>query len=420
MLYDAWLRTVQLHRNEIALVEGARKWTFGQLAAEADKKLDLPRIGFPKGVSGKFVIEVLQGWRNGQIICPQDTAHTSAVISETSAEFPKDCVHLKFSSGSTGTAQLIAFNAAQLQADAENIMSTMSRPRSEWPNLGVISLAHSYGFSNLVLPLLLHGIPLIINASHLPEALRTACKDFSAITLPAVPALWKIWKDANVITPKIKLAISAGAPLPLVLEKAVYDQTGVKIHNFYGASECGGICFDRSLKPRENNEDVGAPLDSVKVDATDDSCLRVTSEAVGLSYWPQAQATLAHGTFQTSDRAEIKNGRVVLLGRHTDLINISGHKVSPESIEQAILKHPQVRECVVFGVPAQDSSRSETIAACVASDSAVEAEELKQFLLQTIPSSQVPRQWRFFPSLSDADRGKISRSQWKQRFLSEL
>ena len=49
---------------------------------------------------------------------------------------------------------MVAFTAAQLMADAENIVTTMGL-RPDWPNLGVLSLAHSYGFSNLVLPLLL-------------------------------------------------------------------------------------------------------------------------------------------------------------------------------------------------------------------------------------------------------------------------
>ena len=55
-------------------------------------------------------------------------------------------------------------------ADAENIVATMGL-RPDWPNLGVISLAHSYGFSNLVLPLLLHGIPLILAPVPLPARL---------------------------------------------------------------------------------------------------------------------------------------------------------------------------------------------------------------------------------------------------------
>ena len=52
-------------------------------------------------------------------------------------------------------------------------MATMGL-RPDWPNLGVISLAYSYGFSNLVLPLLLHGVPLFLAPSPLPVALRCA------------------------------------------------------------------------------------------------------------------------------------------------------------------------------------------------------------------------------------------------------
>src|SRR5205823_14680500 len=99
-------------------------------------------------------------------------------------------------------------------ADAENIVETMGL-RREWPNLGVISLAHSYGFSNLVTPLLLHGIPLLLCDSPLPEAVRRAAIGAEAIALPAVPALWRAWHEAAAIPPNVRLAISAGAPFPL-------------------------------------------------------------------------------------------------------------------------------------------------------------------------------------------------------------
>jgi len=48
----------------------------------------------------------------------------------------------------------------KLAADAENIVATMGL-RADWPNLGVISLAHSYGFSNhdLVLRTCLCDLP---------------------------------------------------------------------------------------------------------------------------------------------------------------------------------------------------------------------------------------------------------------------
>lgn len=415
MLYDAWQKTLQAHRDEVALVEAGHKWTFAQLSDEADKKQDQPPIVYPTGISSRFVIEVLQAWRNQRVVCPLDTVQQPT--PQTSASLPPGCVHLKTTSGSTGEPQFIAFTAQQLQADAANIMATMGL-RPEWPNIGAISIAHSYGFSNLVLPLLLHGVPLVLCPSRLPEAFRSACNGFESLTVAGVPALWKVWHEAKVITSKVKLAISAGAPLPLDLERSVFERVGVKIHNFYGASECGGICYDGSMAPRAIANEVGTPMCNVQLDTNADGCLRVRSKAVGIGYWPRPRPTLEHGVFQTTDRVEVKDGRVILLGRDTDLINIAGQKISPEVIEQELLKHPLVRECVVFGVPADDSTRHETIAACVAARATVAEEELRQFLLQAIPPAQVPRYWRFVPSIVDAQRGKISRFQWRQRFLA--
>src|SRR5206468_4690574 len=137
-------------------------------------------------------------------------------------QVPAGCVHLKTTSATTGEPRFIAFTAGQLMADAENIVATMGL-RREWPNLGVISLAHSYGFSNLVTPLLLHGIPLLLCDSPLPEAVRRAALSAEAITLPAVPALWRAWHEAGAIAANVRLAISAGAPLPLPLERSVFD-----------------------------------------------------------------------------------------------------------------------------------------------------------------------------------------------------
>src|SRR5205807_1358532 len=143
------------------------------------------------------------------------------------SSIPPGVVHLKLTSATTGAQKLVAFTAAQLMADADQIVQTMGL-RPEWPNFGVISLAHSYGFSNLITPLLLHGIPLILSDSALPESLRQVINvSREGITLAAVPALWRIWHEGAAITRHIKLAISAGGPLPLKPAAAGISRSGV-------------------------------------------------------------------------------------------------------------------------------------------------------------------------------------------------
>jgi long-chain acyl-CoA synthetase len=323
---------------------------------------------------------------------------------------------LKTTSATTGPPRAIAFTEEQLAADAENIVATMGL-RHDWLNLGVISLAHSYGFSNLVLPLLLHGIPLIVANSPLPEAMRQAATVAPYLTLAAVPALWRAWHEADAVPTNVRLAVSAGAPLSLLLEQAVFNTTGVKLHNFYGSSECGGIAYDSTNIPRTDATCVGAPLRNVELSVNTDGCLEIHGHAVGQTYWPETSPNLTDGCYRTSDLAEIKDGLVFLRGRASDLINIAGRKVSPEIIECVLLTHPDVKECLVFGVPSKETERSETIVAVVAGGQSLTGDSLKQLLLTRLPAWQLPREWCFVDSLENNRRGKLPRAEWRRKFL---
>jgi len=417
MLYERWRGIVTQRRNEPALrdLSTGHHWTFAELNAWSERiKPASDRIIFPRGIAPEFVASVLAAWRMGCIVCPLDSGQTPPPFPAP----PPDCVHLKTTSGTTGAARAIAFTASQLAADADNIVASMGL-RPEWPNLGAISLAHSYGFSNLVLPLLLHGIPLFLLNTPLPEALRRADLGRTSLTLPAVPALWRTWHEAKAIPSSVKIAISAGAPLPLSLEQEVFDDTGIKIHNFYGASECGGIAFDRTLVPRSDPSVVGASLENVSLCVDEAGCLIVRGRAVGETYLPEPDSALMAGVHRTNDLAELRDGVVWLKGRAGDLINVAGRKVRPESIEQALLKHPLVADCLVFGVPAADAGRAEDIAACIVVQSPVSIETLREFLVSELPAWQVPREWRMVDSLQANQRGKLPRAEWRRWFLEK-
>ncbi|MGH7973687.1 MAG: class I adenylate-forming enzyme family protein, partial [Limisphaerales bacterium] len=376
MLYECWRQIAGEHADELALVEMAsvRRWRFRDLFAETERKeVDGMPVVFSPGVSAQFVLTVLRAWHGGGVVCPLERDQQPPVLS---GPLPDGIAHLKTSSATTGAPRLIALTAAQMRADAENIVASMGL-RPDWPNVGAISLGHSYGFSNLLLPLLLHGIPLVLAESALPESVRLAAKSFARVTLAAVPALWQTWYSADAIPPNVALAISAGSPLPLTLEKSVFESRGLKIHNFYGSSECGGIAYDASAHPRIDAACVGAPLRNVTVSVGEDRCLEVRSEAVAMGYWPAPSPALGNGVFRTSDLGEITDGLIYLRGRAGDQINVAGRKVSPEVIEEALVNHPWVRACLAFGVPGTSEHRGEMVVACVAAEAGVNAEGLK-------------------------------------------
>lgn len=443
MLYERWRQIASERHGELALRDCAtnRRWTFGQLHTAAEEILgDGSDFTFPQGHSPEFLLRVLAAWRLGKVVCPLEPGQAAPQVPKP----PPPCVHLKSTSATTAAPRLVAFTADQLAADAENIVATMGlRPDS--PNLGIISLAHSYGFSNLVTPLLLHGIPLILAPSPLPEAIRLATENESDLTLAAVPALWRAWHEAKAIPSNVRLAISAGAPLPANLEQAVFQATGIKLHNFYGSTECGGIAYDAGETPRTDPACVGSPLKNVSLSVAGDGCLEVRGRAVAETYWPRPDATLGDGCFHTSDVVEISNGVAYLRGRAGDQINVAGRKVSPETIERALLKHPRVLECLVFGVPSRDAERTEEIVAVVVCDEigtpgpAVSSpppgeevefsrsetparsreceSDLRRFALDALPAWQAPRHWWIVGEVRTNPRGKVSRAEWRARFL---
>jgi len=414
MLYQRWRDLASARRDDFALRDVAlgRRWTFGELFAAGElRNVGRAEIVFPQGNTPEFILELLAGWREGKINCPLEPGQSPPQAPLP----PAPCVHLKLTSATTGAARLVAFTAEQLAADAEHIVATMGL-RVEWPNLGVISIAHSYGFSNLILPLLLHGIPLILCPSPLPESVRRAAEGESSLTLPAVPAMWRAWHDANAIPPNVRLAISAGAPLPVSLEQAIYSITGLKIHNFYGSSECGGIAYDASETPRGDGAFAGTPVRNVELSVNADGCLIVLSRAVAETYWPQASDNLGAGRFQTSDLCELPGGKVFLRGRVSDFINVAGRKVSPMAIERELVQHPAVSACVVFGAPDREGDRGDLIVAGIVRRSSVTGEELRKFLIERIPAWQIPRDWWFVETLTTNRLGKVSRAEWRKKY----
>ena len=72
------------------------------------------------------------------------------------------------------------------------------------------------------------------------------------------------WKTSRRCT-KLRLCISAGAPLTASLAKNFHDKFRQPIHSFYGSSECGGICYDRDGTSFDDGF-VGTPMNDVDLE----------------------------------------------------------------------------------------------------------------------------------------------------------
>jgi acyl-coenzyme A synthetase/AMP-(fatty) acid ligase len=321
---------------------------------------------------------------------------------------------IKLTSGTTGAPRAVLFTAAQLEADCDQVCETMGIGEDD-VNYGVVAFSHSYGFSNLVTPLLCRGVPLVAAEDALPRAILAGIANSGATVLPAVPAIFQALSGVDGDMPALRLCISAGAPLRTSTAGAFRARFGRKVHTFYGASECGGICYDGDEDECDVPGFVGHPMRGVRIEPLEGGEIRVHSAAVGLGSFPLSpEEDLGGGVFRPSDLLEATAAGWRITGRRTDIINVGGKKVSPAEVEGVLLAHPAVREAVVFGTNAE--ARTQAVCACVVVEGEVSEAELRAYCASRLATWQVPRDITRLDALPVNTRGKINRRELVERF----
>ncbi len=436
-----------------------------QLAAAGLREGDLVAIQLPNSVD--FVASFLAVCRLGLVAVPIDRDAPPTEVASILGHFgvrglvycedretqqaaistrpvhgrpaiPPEARLIKLTSGSTGLPKGIVTSEENLAADCANICSTMDiRPDDR--NLGAIPMSHSYGFSNLVTPLLLQGTQIVASNDYLPQSIIDLCNRHQCTVLPAIPMVFEhLTTVAKGDFRSVRTCLSAGAPLPPATSRRFRERFGIPIHTFYGCSECGGITYDRQGAAVERGT-VGAAMDGValKLDRATQR-LTVRSGAVALGHLhdaatfrpfesviltpseargkdlgggdpsPSTRLRMT-GAFVTDDLVELNDEQeVVLTGRAGDLINTAGKKVNPREVEAIILQMDGVRQAKVYGEPA--GARGEVVAAAIVASPDVTRDQVREFCRVRLSLHKVPRIVKLIEKIPVDERGKVKRA----------
>lgn len=236
-----------------------------------------------------------------------------------------------------------------------------------------------------------------------------------------------------------------------LLEQA--KTAGIKVITTYGMSEtCGGCVYDGQPLPgvsMEVDQATGAIWLSGPMLATgylgDEELTRrcfvsrpqaqVDQETVGTSETVSAagenaeagraeagvEASTGAGEtdkrwFITSDRGQIVDGRLQVLGRLDDVIISGGIKVEPGPIEALLALNPLVSECAVVGLPDLQWGQVVTAVVVPASmpglgrvDEGAIVAQIRVYLEQKLSGAQCPKQVLLADALPYKGIGKVDR-----------
>lgn len=432
-LLAAWEETLAQKRDVPAIFDtrGEVLRTFGDIesrARELEGKIEDATIYLiDQGNQPDWPSHLLAALRRRVVALPLESTITAPqreaalrMCNEGDWDAPRP-VLLKLTSGTTAAPRAIRFRSEQLLADCIQICDTMGIT-SDDVNFGVIPLSHSYGFSNLVTPVLVRGVALVLSRDRMPRAVLDDLARTGATVFPGMPVFYQAFCELENAPPlpKLRLCISAGAPLPLEVARRFRQKFQRSIHSFYGSSECGGICYDRDARLEEAGF-VGSPMEGVKIELLEPSVpaslIRIQSTAAGDGYFPQPDPEkLGDGFFVPDDLLSLSGDGFRIVGRVSDVINVAGKKVNPAEVEAELMRFDGVRAVVVFG--RESVLRNEEVAACVAASGSVREAELLEFCRTRLSGWQVPKRIFFVEEIPVNERGKVSRRELAQRYSS--
>jgi long-chain acyl-CoA synthetase len=279
--------------------------------------------------------------------------------------------------------------------------------------VAAIPWAHSYALSSLVMPALRRGSVLVVPKDASPWAPMDAARTLSATVFPTVPVVLQTM--ASLAAPpawpeSLRTVISAGALLHPETAARFREVFGRDAHVFYGASECGGITYDRDGGAALRGT-VGTPVDGVSIVLDDDGAVAVHSAAAGVRLVPEDDARLRGGVFRSADLARwTPEGELALIGRADAIINVGAKKVHPAEIESVLRAMPGVREAFVLGVPAPGDERT-IVRAFVACDPAsISYAAVASWCRERLSGHKVPRSIVRLESIPKNERGKVDRA----------
>jgi acyl-CoA synthetase (AMP-forming)/AMP-acid ligase II len=420
-LWTTWQKTARGCGRRVVIVDAGpgREWTAGELTARAlslqESFADLragQRVAFQMPNGAEWLAFFLALQAAGLAAMPLDGGLPLEGCLELSwrlrarALFAHGRLHaldstapatraacIKITSGSSDAPKAIACRASHLLADGRNIIATMGvRPGDR--NLAAIPLGHSYGLGNLVLPLILQGTGAVCAAEYLPRQLVDWIARHRVTVFPGVPALFRVLAalPPGATLPLLRTAISAGAMLSTEIAQAFRARFGLKIHNFYGSSETGGISYDRSGAASLAGRSVGRPLRGVTVTVRA-SRITVSGPAVAAR----------GGRWRLPDCGGWNpGGELVLLGRVGRGANIGGKKVHPLEIERALRSIPGVGDAHVW---LEHHGGRDTLAAAV--ETRHSRHKIEHALAEKLPAWKMPKRFILAAELPRTARGKL-------------
>jgi long-chain acyl-CoA synthetase len=350
-----------------------------------------------------------------------------------------DLAFLQYTGGTTGVPKGAMLSHGNMVANLQQLSAWIAHGLEEGRETLVcpLPLYHVYALtcSLVFLKLGAHTV-LVTNPRDMPAFLHEL-KKYPFTVIVGVNTLYRALLDApgftEVDTRFLKLSNAGGMAVQRIVAQRWKQATGVPIIESYGLSETSPGALSNPIDVIDWTGTIGMPIPSTLAVILDDDDDEVAQGDVGeicvrgpqvmQGYWNRPDETrkvfTRDGWLRTGDMGYTdEDGNFRITDRKKDMIVVSGFKVFPNQIEDAVAMHPGVAEVAAIGV--RDERSGEVVKIIVVrSDPTLTEQTLIEFCRQNLTDYKVPK-WVEFRNepLPKTSLGKILRRQLRDADVS--
>ena len=363
--------------------------------------------------------------------------HLSELIAQGSSEYidhpvsSEDPALIMYTSGTTGHPKGAVLTHGNLTWNSYNVLVDYDIVSTDIA-LMISPMFHAASLGMGVLPALLKGATLILEAGFEPGRVLELIQKYKATSISGVPTTYQMlcehpdWESTDISS--LQKLTCGGSPVPLRVIEA-YEERGLAFTGGYGMTETAPGAT--SLQPDRSKSKAGSaglPHFFTSVRIADESGrqqaqgevgeIQITGPNVIAEYWnlPEAsrEAFTDDGWFKSGDMGYTDDeGFLFISDRLKDMIISGGENIYPAEIENVLMRFEFVSSAAVIGI-SDDKWGEVPLALLVVTLPEIDINQLRNELLQDLARYKVPKKFVIIAEMPRTASGKIKKPQLRQ------
>jgi acyl-CoA synthetase (AMP-forming)/AMP-acid ligase II len=344
-------------------------------------------------------------------------ASLDEVRRRSAALGPEDPSDILFTSGTTGVPKGVVMTHGRTLVVATD-WAVMTGLTAGDVYLQVNPYFHMFGLKAGILASVASGATMLPEPVFDVDRVLARVQNERVTVLPGAPTIYQAILDHpdrdRYDLSSLRVAVTGAADIPVELIRRVHDELPFRrIVTGYGLTEAGTTSATEMGVAEGDRELPAGEAGEVLV--------RGGSVMAGYIDDPEETAKVlsADGWLRTGDLGVVDDaGRLRIVGRVKDMFIVGGFNAYPAEIENALLRHPAVRQAAVIGIPDERLGEVGMAFVVVADGADVTPEGIIEWSRDQMANYKVPRVVEIVDELPLNATGKVVKETLRERAVA--